>query len=95
MIIYFADRMIDILGSASTNHNSRFVIVDDNKTEDSGTGIGTFEFKVAFNDGNRLELEAMLRAGNCVLRAETQSREDDIRLCRGCRTRSYQRSGAC
>ena len=35
MIIYFADRMIDILGSASTNHNSRFVIVDDNKTEDS------------------------------------------------------------
>ena len=56
MIIYFADRMIDILGSASTNHNSRFVIVDDNKTEDSGTGIGTFEFKVAFNDGNRLEL---------------------------------------
>lgn len=76
MIIYFADRMIDILGSASTNHNSRFVIVDDNKTEDSGTGIGTFEFKVAFNDGNRLELEAMLRAGNCVLRAETQSRDD-------------------
>ena len=76
MIIYFADRMIDILGSASTNHNSRFVIVDDNKTEDSGTGIGTFEFKVAFNDGNSLELEAMLRAGNCVLRAETQSRDD-------------------
>lgn len=76
MIIYFADRMIDILGSASTNHNSRFVIVDDNKTEDSGTGIGTFEFKVAFNDDNRLELEAMLRAGNCVLRAETQSRDD-------------------
>lgn len=75
MIIYFADRMIDILGSASTSHNSRFVIVEDTKTEDSETGIGTFEFRVAFDDDSRLELEAMLKAGNCVLRAETQSRE--------------------
>lgn len=75
MIIYFADRMIDILGSASTSHNSRFVIVEDTKTEDSETGVGTFEFKVAFDDDSRLELEAMLKAGNCVLRAETQSRE--------------------
>lgn len=75
MIIYFADRMIDILGSASTSHNSRFVIVEDTKTEDSETGIGTFEFKVAFSDDNRLELEAMMKAGNCVLRAESQSGE--------------------
>ena len=64
MIIYFADRMIDILGSASTSHNSSFVIVEDTKTEDSETGIGTFEFKVAFSDDNRLELEAMMKAGN-------------------------------
>lgn len=77
MIVYFADRMLNISGCASTSHNSRFVIVEDTKTEDSETGIGTFEFKVAFSDDNRLELEAMMKAGNCVLRAESRSKEND------------------
>lgn len=74
MIIYFASRMLDILGMASTGSRSRFTVVEDTKTEDAQTGIGTFEFKVAFDDSSRLELEEMLRVGNCVLRS---GQEDD------------------
>lgn len=69
MIIYFASRMLDILGMASTGSRSRFTVVEDTKTEDAQTGIGTFEFKIAFDDSSRLELEEMLRVGNCVLRS--------------------------
>lgn len=69
MIIYFASRMLDILGMASTSSRSRFTVVEDTKTEDAQTGIGTFEFKIAFDDSSRLELEEMLRVGNCVLRS--------------------------
>lgn len=73
MIIYFADRSLNILGMASTSHNNRFVIVEDTKTEDSETGIGSFEFRVTFDNSSRLELENMLRVGNFVLRSGTGS----------------------
>lgn len=71
MIIYFASRMLNILGLASTSHNSKYVVVEDSKQEDAQTGIGSFEFKVAFDDDSRQQLENMIRVGNCVLRAET------------------------
>lgn len=70
MIVYFTDRQLNILAAASTSHASRFVIVDDKKTEDSETGIGTFELEVAFDDDSRLELTEMMSAGNCILRAD-------------------------
>lgn len=69
MILYFANRMMEILGTASTETKSRFTVIDDTKTEDSSTGIGTFECTIAFNDDTRAELETMLAVGNHILRA--------------------------
>lgn len=73
MITYFTSRNLDVLGLASTRHNSEFVIVEDCKTEDAQTGIGSFELWVAFSDNNRTRLENMLRVGNCILRADMEN----------------------
>ncbi len=67
MIVYFAGRKMNILGHASTNLPAGFVIVDDLKTEEVGTGIASFECTVGYRENNQLELEYMMQAGNYVL----------------------------
>lgn len=67
MIIYFADRKMNILGHASTNLPEGFVIVDDLKAEDVETGISSFECTIGYKKENRLELESMTMAGNYIL----------------------------
>lgn len=71
MILYFTNRMLSVLGFASTNIHSKYVIIEDEKVEDASTGTNTLEFKVVFDDENRLALETMIRVGNCVLRNES------------------------
>lgn len=75
MILYFTNRMLSVLGFASTGTHSKFRIVDDTKIEDAESGISSFEFEVVFDDSNRLELEQMIQVGNCVLRSETDGVE--------------------
>ena len=70
MIIYFANRNMDIQGSASTGLPGGFTIVEDTKTEEIDTGVAVFECRVKFDAENRLQLEAMCEAGNYLLRSD-------------------------
>lgn len=75
MILYFADRQLNILGQASTNLPDGFTIVDDTKTEDIDTGVSIFECKVSFKKGNRGDLESWADVGNYLLRSHENEKE--------------------
>ena len=75
MIIYFANRSMEIQGSASTGLPGGFTIVEDTKTEEIETGVAVFECRVKFDSENRLQLEAMCEAGNYLLRSDGDSNE--------------------
>ena len=70
MIIYFANRSMEIQGSASTGLPGGFTIVEDTKTEEIETGVAVFECRVKFDEENRLQLEAMCEAGDYLLRSD-------------------------
>lgn len=75
MILYFADRQLNILGQASTKLPRGFTIVDDNKTEDTETGVAIFECKISFKNGNRADLESWAEVGNYLLRSHQNDQE--------------------
>lgn len=75
MILYFADRQMNVLGQASTNLPHGFTIVDDTKTEDIETGIAIFECKISFRNSNRLDLERWAEVGNYLLRSHENENE--------------------
>ncbi|GEM_PF-1788819 len=75
MIIYFANRSMEIQGSASTGLPGGFTIVEDTKTEEIETGVAVFECRVKFDSENRLQLEAMCEAGNYLLRSDGDTNE--------------------
>lgn len=68
MIIYFADRKMQVLGQASTGLPKGFAAIDDKKTEDIDTGVATFECTIGYEPEDRLRLQEVIRAGNYVLR---------------------------
>ena len=70
MIIYFANRSMEIQGSASTGLPGGFTIVEDTKTEEIETGVAVFECRVKFSAEDRLQLETMCEAGNYLLRSD-------------------------
>lgn len=75
MILYFANRTMDILGHASTDLPEGFVIIDDLKTEEVETGVATFSCKIAFDDDSRKQLEEMTDSGNYILRKNERENE--------------------
>ena len=75
MILYFANRVMSILGQASTKLPEGFVIIEDSKVEDVDTGVATFECKIGFNKANRLQLEDMTESGNYILRSHDNEQE--------------------
>lgn len=75
MILYFANREMQILGQASGTLPCGFVILDDLKSEDVDTGVATFECKIGFSKENRLTLEAMTNSGNYLLRSHDNENE--------------------
>lgn len=75
MILYFANREMQILGQASTTLPNSFVILDDLKSEDVDTGVATFECKIGFDKESRLKLEEMTNAGNYLLRSDGDENE--------------------
>lgn len=70
MILYFADRKMQILGQASTNLPEGVLLTDDVKTEDVETGVITFSCKIPFTDSNRKQAEAFTEVGNYILRKD-------------------------
>lgn len=69
MIVYFANRGMDILGHAATALPEGFVITEDLKSEDVETGVASFECKIGFTKENRSAAESMAQAGNYLLRS--------------------------
>lgn len=78
MIIYFADRNLNITGLASTSLPSGFRIADDMLTEDVETGVNTFEFKVSYNDGSRQELEQTVTVGTYILKGGGNAFDEEV-----------------
>ena len=75
MIIYFADRKLNILGQASTNLPLGMTIIDDLKTEDVETGVAVFEVTIGFGAFNRLEAQRWAEVGNYILRSHKDENE--------------------
>lgn len=75
MILYFANREMQILGQAAMALPNSFVILDDLKSEDVDTGVATFECKIGFDKESRLKLEEMTNAGNYLLRSDGDENE--------------------
>lgn len=75
MILYFANRELEILGTASTSLPRGLIIVDDEKVEDIDTGVATFTATLSFTSQNRLSVEQMTQEGNYVLRSDGHDAE--------------------
>lgn len=75
MILYFADRKMNILGYATTQLKSTYLIVDDKKTEEVESGISSFECEVSWASQDRLKLETMMDAGNYILRSNGSEKD--------------------
>lgn len=69
MILYFADRHLNILGQASTRLPSGITIADDLKTDDIETGVSIFECDILFDRKTRKNIEAWAEVGNYILRS--------------------------
>ena len=67
MIVYFADRNLNVLGQASTGLPGGVTITDDRKTDDVETGVSIFECKLNFDSTTRLDVEAWTEVGNYLL----------------------------
>lgn len=75
MIIYFADRKLQILGQASTNLNNGISIVDDNKAEYVSNGVVIFEATVCYGDTAVKDMRKLCTAGNYLLRKHNAENE--------------------
>ena len=64
MIVYFANRKMEILGQASTNLPKGIVIKEDNKVEEIDVGVATFECRITYSDETRATAEQWTEAGN-------------------------------
>lgn len=75
MIIYFADRDLDILGNASTQLPDGFRISDDQTVEEIDTGVNTFSCVISYTQDDRSDIEPMVEEGNYILKQS--ARGDD------------------
>ena len=75
MIIYFANRKMEILGNASTHLPDGYLIADDLKTEDIETGVACFECKIPYSEDDRAELAEYTEVGNYLLRSHDNENE--------------------
>lgn len=75
MIVYFADRGMNILELASTSSKNGLIIDNDEKVQDVDTGAATFEFDVYFNESNRADAISATEAGNYILRSNGDEHE--------------------
>lgn len=75
MILYFADRKMNIVGQASTELPGGISILDDKKVEDVETGVATFETYVQYDDETRKNVEECTAVGNYILRSDEGENE--------------------
>lgn len=75
MIIYFADRKMNILGYASDRLKKGYIIQDDKKTEDVETGVAIFECTIGYNSATLQNLDQCMEVGNYILRSNDGEKE--------------------
>jgi phage minor structural protein len=68
LILYFADRKMNILGAASTSLSSGLMIISDEKDEVIGDSVNVFEAKLSYEEEGRKIAESYTAEGNYVLR---------------------------
>lgn len=76
MIVYFADRGLNILGQASTSLPGGLRIVEDNTVEEIESGVNTFSCRIAYNDQTRADLESAVQVGTFVLKSGSRAFSD-------------------
>lgn len=69
MIIYFADRGLNILGHASTSLPGGVRIVEDTTVEEIDSGVNSFTCRVAYDENTRSDLEDAIQVGRFVLKS--------------------------
>lgn len=67
MILYFADRHLNILGQANTHLPEGIKFTNDRMTEEVETGVAVFECDLHFDKSTRLKVEAWAELGNYIL----------------------------
>lgn len=75
MIIYSADRKMNILGYASDRLKKGYIIQDDKKTEDVETGAAIFECTIGYNSTTLQDLDQCMEVGNYILRSNDGEKE--------------------
>lgn len=75
MIIYFADRLMNILGQATSSLPKGLSIIKDLKTADVETGVSSFECVLPFNAETRENLVECSEVGNYILRSNNSENE--------------------
>lgn len=85
MIIYFADRAMNILGSASTGLPKVLMITDDKKTEEISEGVAIFECNLDYNFVNpdedeeqEVDVKKLAAVGNFILKQSSDSSEVEV-----------------
>lgn len=77
MIIYFADRAMNILGAASTKLPKGPLITDDKKTEEISEGVAIFECELNYQE-NSAESKKLAAAGNYILKQIQGTNEAEV-----------------
>ena len=75
MIVYIADRELNIRGTASTDLPYGIQIIADSKTENIETGVKTFSVKMAYDESSRQAIREHLTVGNFLLRHSDDENE--------------------
>lgn len=85
MIIYFADRAMNILGSASTGLPKGLIITNDKKTEEISEGAAIFECNLDYNFVNpdedeeqEVDVKKLAAVGNFILKQSADSSEVEV-----------------
>ncbi len=75
MILYFADRQMNVLGQASTHLPEGLAVTNDLLTVDVETGTAAFECRIPFDDETRLRVVECTEVGNYLLRGNDGENE--------------------
>ena len=85
MIIYFADRAMNILGTASTGLPKGLMITNDKKTEEISEGVAIFECNLDYNFVNpdedeeqEVDVKKLAAVGNFILKQGADSSEVEV-----------------
>ena len=85
MIIYFADRAMNILGSASTGLPKGLMITNDKKTEEISEGVAIFECNLDYNfvhpdedEEQEVDVKKLAAVGNFILKQSADSSEVEV-----------------